>query len=120
MSEHIEDHAKLYEAARSLRKTGMPLTWRADEISSVLDELIRLRHVVASGLAVSINQENKELKFDNEALRKDAARIDFIEKYWFYTTRGNNQEFCFVETWSAPGETLRDAIDAAMIGVHQS
>lgn len=68
MSEHIEDHAKLYEAARSLRKTGMPMTWRADEISSVLDELIRLRHIVASGLAVSINQENKQLRADNEAL----------------------------------------------------
>lgn len=68
MSEHIEDYAKLYEAARSLRKTGLQLTWRVDEISSVLDELIRLRHVVASGLAVSINQENKQLRADNESL----------------------------------------------------
>lgn len=78
MSEHIEDHSKLYEAARSLRGTGMPLSWDAKEISVILDEIIRLRHIVASGLAVSINQENRELKAEVEALvsaMKDILRV---------------------------------------------
>lgn len=111
MSEHIEDHKKLYEAARSLRKTGMPLSWRADEISAVLDELIRLRHIVASGIAVSINQESKELRYElgqaemqrdtfeknlsdlldfterlkveHEAMSKDAWRHRFLRQHGF-------------------------------------
>lgn len=107
MSEHIEDHKKLYEAARSLRKTGMPLSWPADEVSTVLDELIRLRHIVATGLAVSINQENKEL-------RKDMERINFIEKEWFYAAGKNRYEFAFNDTWDTPGQDLREAIDLAI------
>lgn len=113
MSEHIEDHAKLYDAARSLRKTGMHISWPANEISAVLDELIRLRHIVASGLAVSINQENKEL-------RKEQERINFIEKEWFYATGVNRQEFCFNETWETPGQDLREAIDLAIAKGQQS
>lgn len=69
----------------------------------------------------AVVSERDQLRADNErqakeieALRKDAERISFIEEEWFYVTQGDNQEFCFVETWSAPGATLREAIDAAM------
>lgn len=81
MSEHIEDHKQLYEAARSLRATGMPLSWKADEISSVLDELIRLRHIVASGLAVSINQENKELRHEVDRLQSDNREMTKFKEH---------------------------------------
>lgn len=92
MSEHIEDHKKLYEAARSLRKTGMPLSWRADEISAVLDELIRLRRIVASGLAVSINQENKDLRFEVEGLKDEIDRVKALNHQQFGDAIRKNAE----------------------------
>jgi hypothetical protein len=90
--EHIEDHKKLYEAARSLRKTGMPLSWRAGEISAVLDELIRLRHIVASGLAVSINQENKDLRFEVEGLKTELDRVKALNHQQFGDAIRKNAE----------------------------
>lgn len=92
MSEHIEDHEKLYEAARSLRATGMKLSWQAGEISAVLDELLRLRHIVASGLAVSINQENKDLKHENEQLKSELERVKALNHQQFGDAIRKNAE----------------------------
>lgn len=125
MIEHIEDHAKLYEAARSLRKSGMPLSWRADEISAVLDELIRLRHIVASGLAVSINQENKDLRFEVERLKAEIDRVKALNHQQFGDAIRKNAEVDRLKTRletvrcllgaSVPSDELLDiAIDAAI------
>lgn len=97
MSEHIEDYANLYEAARSLRKTGLKMTWSANEISSVLDEMIRLRHIVASGLAVSISQENKSLKAENESLRLACAKVIEMNRQHAMDQYGDAEK---AESWS--------------------
>ena len=48
---------------------------------------------------------------------RDAARLDFIEREWFYRDTDNSLCFGFNETWSAgngKAVTLREAIDAAL------
>lgn len=48
-----------------------------------------------------------------EVLRKDAERLDYIERNWFYRDAFGELTFIFNESWSAGvHETLRDAIDA--------
>lgn len=111
MSEHIEDHKKLYEAARSLRKTGMPLSWRADEIAAALEEMVRLRHIVASGLAVSINQENKDLRFEVECLKAELERVKALNHQQFGDAIRKNAE---VDRLKTKLETVRALLGASV------
>ena len=49
-----------------------------------------------------------------EASERDAVRLDWIEKHWFYKASPISVEFSFNEMWDTLGKDLRDAIDKAM------
>ena len=66
-------------------------------------------------IAPDATQEAADAKGEDA---RDAARLDFIEREWFYRDTDGSLCFGFNETWSAcngkRGVTLREAIDAAL------
>lgn len=49
---------------------------------------------------------------ENESLRRDAERLEFMEKEWFYIESCGEISFSFKEMWTGSGGTLRSAIDS--------
>ncbi|MEE5149083.1 hypothetical protein V2J91_23595 [Pseudomonas alliivorans] len=80
-----------------------------DELSDLRAELADLK----TGYE-AYERVNAELRAECERLRKDADRIDFIDKNWFYNPYGQGVQFMFNEMWEGEGHELRTAIDNAM------
>lgn len=52
---------------------------------------------------------------DQEVEQADTARLDFMEREWFFTGSSGLLSFCFSETWDAGKHpSLRAAVDAAI------
>lgn len=56
-----------------------------------------------------------ELRGKIAELEADKKRLDFIEENWFIKSPQAEIEFRFVESWSTPGDSLREVIDADML-----
>jgi hypothetical protein len=121
VSEHIEDHKQLYEAARSLRKSGMSINQENKELRHEVDrlqsdnrEMLKFKeHMTEMRVAHGFDSWAAAL-VEVDKLRIEKDRINFIESKWFYAAGVNRQEFCFNETWGTPGQDLREAIDLAI------
>lgn len=72
--------------------------------------------VAASPATVlSLLDENEALQAENEKLRKDAERLQWVTENWFYQTLDGTWIFSFDESWDAGKHLdLRAAIDSAM------
>ena len=82
----------------SERERGYPATYKA--LLPVVDAML-------SAIA-----ERDARIAELERAQADAARLDFIERNWFYVDGDERLGFGFTETWSSPSKTLRAAIDA--------
>ena len=76
-------------------------------------------HRIACGALAESWERRRELRAEREALRKDAARLDWMESQ--KVLRASFYPLCFPPCWVVEasevtsGETLRVAIDAAML-----
>ena len=116
---HIERLNEEVASWQRVHRAELEKTKRLEsENARLKTETIRCQQIVRDQIAQMLGVETDDVAGIGaaiEGLKRDAERLNFIERYWFYQSDTGYWLFGFNETWDAgKHDELRDAITNAM------